>query len=178
MIQEYFEKRCSMQTDINEHLPTLKGYVNRGDHVTEFGFRGGESTCAFLAGKPKKLITYDFMDRSGTFNKLNALVGDETEFVFKCADTRKVRIESTDLLFIDTLHSYVQAIEELKQADRVKKYIILHDTEIFATVGEGGGKGLSLAIIEFLRRVKKWELHHHHSNNNGLTILKRRWVNE
>jgi hypothetical protein len=171
-ILNYFKNRCEVKTDINEHLPTLKAYAEKCDHITEFGFRSGESTCAFLAGKPQKLITYDIQDCTDTFNKLNVLV-DDTEFVFKCADTKTVKIEETDLLFIDTYHAYTQACIELKQADRVRKYIILHDTETFGPTGEGGGKGLSLAIIEFIQRTKKWEIHHHYSNNNGLTILKR-----
>lgn len=177
MIQEYFKSRCNVRTDINEHLPVLKEYGQKCDHITEFGLRGGESTCAFLAAKPEVLITYDIdANCHQTFDRLKPYANG-TRFSFVCADTSKegkLKIEKTDLLFIDTLHTYAQAKKELLQADRVDKYILMHDTEIFGATGEGGGKGLTLAIIEFLRRTKKWQIHKHFSNNNGLTILKRR----
>lgn len=174
-IQNYFEQRCGAPSDISEHLPTLKEYAGKVDHITEFGFRGGESTCALLAGKPKKLITYDILPTCiKVYNLLNMLVGPETEFVFKCADSRKADVEETDLLFIDSEHTFSQLVKELKYADKVKKYIILHDTDIFGKTGSDGGEGLSLAIINFLRQNKGWEFHHFCPNNNGLTILKRR----
>jgi hypothetical protein len=177
MIQKYFKGRCNVETDINEHLPTLKEYGEKCSHITEFGLRGGESTCAFLAAKPQSLVTYDIDENcKKTFEKLNPYANG-TRFSFICADTSKkeqFKIEKTDLLFIDTAHTYSQAKQELAQSDMVKKYIILHDTETFGTTGHDGGKGLTLAIIEFLRRTRKWQIHKHFSNNNGLTILKRR----
>lgn len=174
-IKQHLESRCKAKTDINEHLKTLYEHAQQCGHITEFGFRSGESTCAFLAAAPKKLVTYDMNPECAkTHEKLMAMCPESTQFEFICDDTRKVRIEQTDLLFIDTRHTYGQLAAELKNGHRVKKFIILHDTETFGSTGEGGEKGLSLAIIEFLKKTKKWQVAAHYSNNNGLTILERR----
>ena len=58
MIDEIYAKFCNTKSDINEHLPTLSAYA-KDRVVTEFGVRKGLSTIAFLAGRPKKLISYD-----------------------------------------------------------------------------------------------------------------------
>jgi hypothetical protein len=176
-IQEYFNFRCKVCSDINEHLPTLKQYGEKCDHITEFGLRGGESTSAFLASKPKKLITYDIINYKNTLNIFTPLIDRNTEFIFKHADSTKIKIEETDLLFIDTLHTYEQLKLEFKHTDMVKKYIILHDTEIFGIIGQNGEKGLISAITEFLQSTTKWKMHHCYTNNNGLIILKASIIN-
>lgn len=87
-----------------------------------------------------------------------------------------VTIEETDLLFIDTLHVYAQLAAELnRHQDKVRQYIVLHDTSLFADRDEGhdGGVGLWPAVEALLaegRFVLKARFH----NNNGLTILERR----
>ena len=51
-------------TDINEHIETLVKYASQCDHVTEMGVRGIFSTWAFVASRPKKLISYDLYNPS------------------------------------------------------------------------------------------------------------------
>ena len=102
---------------------------------------------------------------------------NEIEFKFICADTRDTVIEETDLLFIDTLHNYVQLKKELElHSSKVKKYLIFHDTTTFESNGESytGEKEIGLwpAIEEFLQQNFNWTIHERFINNNGLTILK------
>ena len=96
-------------------------------------------------------------------------------------DTRKLKIENTELLFIDTLHKYEQLkIELLLHANKVSKYIIFHDTETFGVHGQKPdvdfgyeGRGIWYAIQEFLDVHNEWKLIHKVSYNNGLTIIGR-----
>ena len=144
------------------------------------GVRYVVSTYALMMGKPKRLISYDILpvenfgiDR----NDLKKLAEDNNvSFDFIVADTTKIEIEETDLLFIDTWHVYQQLIVELnKHGNKVKKYIIMHDTTIFGDVGEGNeGEGLMKAINEFIEMNPSWYIHEKFENNNGLTILKRK----
>jgi hypothetical protein len=105
-----------------------------------------------------------------------------------------VEIEDTELLFIDTLHTYQQLSSELKlHSEKVSKYIILHDTVYFGRVDEkiyshaseiikndkdnkNNKSGLMTSVEDFLNSDYgfKWEIHKHYENNNGLTILKRK----
>jgi hypothetical protein len=124
-------------------------------------------------------------------------VVDELEkysnFKFCLEDVLEATIPNTDLLFIDTLHTYFQLLSELNlHSANVNKYIVLHDTTSFGhgdepfyssleymimsnKVKHGEKRGLLNAIEEFMGSTegKKWAIHKVYENNNGLTILKR-----
>ncbi len=172
-------------TDINEHLLNLWGFAREGsiNHVTEMGVGditgiGASSTTAFLHARPRRLVSYDILPCPYTKARMDRLSG-HTNYSFIQGDSRDVTIEPTDLLFIDTLHTYDQLRVELRRhSGKVSKYIILHDTVKYADVGGDipgfieGSKGLRLAIQEFLAegnfRVKVHFLH-----QNGLMVLER-----
>jgi cephalosporin hydroxylase len=160
--------------DINEHLDTLTEYAKKCDHITEFGFRFGASFCALLLGAPKKLITYDIDIPKAPVEVFRSL-NPSTKMVFIESSTLIVDIEETDLLFIDTLHTYEQLKAELDlHGNKARKYLAFHDTTTFRHTGEhGGSKGLYDAILEFLELNPHWELEVEYNNNNGLLILRR-----
>lgn len=164
-IQDRYEELCRTPSDISEHLPTLKEYADKCEHVTEFGVRGCVSLHAFLASNAKKVVAYDIA---------NVAVPSVEKLTFINANVLKVCIEPTDLLFIDTLHTYQQLRDELDQfAEMVSRWIIMHDTNIFGTCGEDGGRGLNAAITEFLADNPDWREIYRTDANNGLTILER-----
>ena len=168
--------------DINEHMPTLKKYAEECQHITEFGVQYANSTIAFMSGFPKRLISYDIvpieqygLDRQ--YMKQLAL-SNNVDFDFIVGDTREIEIEETDILFIDTEHTYDQLIIELtKHGNKSRKYIILHDTTSKGIHGDHGKDGLLKAINEFLGENKEWQILETFTNNNGLTILKRNDAN-
>lgn len=173
-ILKLYNDLCKEKSDINEHLPTLKKYGEMVDHITEFGVRTGRSTAAFLASTPSIMYSYDITSRKFNY-KLFKTLAEKTEFVFTEGDTLKIEIEETDLLFIDTYHTYNQLRQELeKHPVRVRKYIIIHDTETFGEVGiDKKIPGLFKAIDEFVNINSNWIVKEKFINNNGLTILKR-----
>jgi len=177
-LEKKYIGECIKKSDINEHLPTLKKYAEECNHITEMGTRDMISTCAFLMGKPKKMISYDFV--MCNYSSIQEMCKDDTDFYFILGDTREITIEDTDLLFIDTLHNYDQITIELSlHGNKDKKYIILHDTTSFETRGESYilkkiERGIWPAIEEFLVKNPHWFIHKRFANNNGLTILKRK----
>lgn len=173
-LEQIYDRLCTTPSDINEHLPTLKSYASKCNHITEMGVRYIVSTYALLMGKPKKLISYDIMDC--LWQPIREIVKEDTNFEFKIGNTLNIEIEPTEFLFIDTLHTYDQLKVELSlHANKVTKYIGFHDTTTFATHGEsydGIPKvGLWPAIEEFLNDNPQWIIHERYTNNNGLTIL-------
>ena len=176
---EIYKQKCESVSDINQHLPTLKRYAEECEHITEMGVRWVVSTYAFMMGFPKKLVSID-LDSIEKFNiKIddlkNLASNNNIEFDFIVGDTRKIDINETDLLFIDTWHVYEQLkIELTLHGNKAKKYIIMHDTEERGERGEDGGLGLNLAINEFISNNPHWEIHEHYPNCCGLTILKRK----
>lgn len=187
----HYKTLCGIPSDINEHLPTLKSYAEECDTVTEMGVRWGCATWAFIEGKPKKLtcidIRYDFFEPSHPFVKLMCENYD-IEFNWTTGDTLNLEIDETDLLMIDTLHTYNQLITELRlHHNKVSKYIILHDTTSFGLkdeeiYGYASDKvreleviksGLKTAVDDFLSENKNWSVKEIFTNNNGLTVLQR-----
>ena len=178
-LEEIYKSKCDSDSDINEHLPTLKRYSEECEHVTEMGVRWVVSTYAFMMGKPKKLVSIDIESiekHDISVDDLTQLAKDNgVEFEFIESDTLKVVIEETDLLFLDTLHTYDQVKGELNlHSNKVKKYIVFHDTESFKDRGMNGDPiGIWVAIEEFLRDNNEWIISEKFTNNNGLTIIKR-----
>lgn len=158
--------------DINEHMQKLCDYAKQCDSVTEFGI--GRSTWAFLHARPKKLRCYDIRDAD--FALQNQLAKDAgIDLRFERADTNTLTIEPTDLLFIDTYHVYRQLRTELERhGSMARKYIVMHNTEIFGASGEDGSMpGLWTAVEEFIAAHPEWRVIEKLPNNNGLTVLQR-----
>lgn len=173
-IENNYYQRCIMKSDINEHLPILYEYAKQCHHITEMGVRHVNSTYAFLQGKPQKLVCYDIEPCPLIENAKD--LSTSTILDFKQADVLTIDIDSTDFLFIDTFHTGTQLLAELnRHSDKVRKYIGLHDTEVFKEVGEiPGTPGLQSAIEEFLSNNKEWHIKEQWTRNNGLTILERK----
>ena len=201
-IKNFYTLYSKSESDINEHLPTLREYAMNCDHVTECGVRGAVSSYAFadaLVGRPNtKMISVD-LETNGNVNEfleLTKAAGLNT--VFYQQSDLECPMEKTDLLFIDTWHVYGHLKRELDRWNTfVTKYIILHDTTVDAEYGEtirlgmnpfeqiaATGipleeilKGLWPAVTEFLEAHPEWTLEKRYENNNGLTILARRSTN-
>lgn len=177
-----FEQLCRKESDINEHLPTLRDLAKECNHITEMGVRYIVSTWAFIEGmeKGKTLISIDMTHPATYGGDLGAVIRHcnsvGINFSFRLGDTRAIEIGETDLLFIDTLHQYAQLKCELAlHANKAKKYIVFHDTTMFETMGDDGieGHGLWKAIEEFLAEHKEWKIKFRHTNCNGLTCLEK-----
>jgi hypothetical protein len=202
-------------SDICDHLPILKYYASKCKTVCELGTNDFTSTIALLSGFPDHLLTVDvahpdmFALSFEPFNPslektdeplvikitldlmLQLAAINRVDLHFKQISSLEFSFNSVDLLFIDTLHTYTQLSRELRLHDsKVKKYIILHDTALFAEKGqdakdEDGNylcpewetKGLGHALEEFLENpYTGWVIENHIEQCNGLTILKRAWI--
>ena len=129
------------------------------------GVRGCVSLYAFLASNAKTVVAYDIA---------NVDTPDVEKLTFHNADVLTVMIEPTDMLFIDTLHTYDQLSRELfLHANKVRKFLAFHDTFFYGDKGEDGLPGLLIAIRDFLEAAPEWRECYSSIANNGLTILAR-----
>ena len=199
-LQEKYSKLCDKESTFDPELhQTLCKYAKECNHITEVGVRWVESTFSLLMGKPETLILID-IDHPKVHVNFNGLENFElacklakeqnTKIELKLANILDIDIDETDLLFIDTEHSYLQLKHELlKHSIQAKKYIILHDTVTHAYVdsesygrqhtlteidsGDFEKHGLMLAILEFIDTNENWELYEQITTGQGLIILKR-----
>lgn len=181
-IQEVYQTKVATPSDINQLLGYLKEYAEKCEHITEFGVRNPTSTYAFLAAKPKRLVSYD-ISRYPEVDLVEELAAKEgLDFKFVLQDVLEADIEETDLLFIDTAHTATQCERELaKHSNKVRKFIGFHDYFTFFEVGETAynnsdiwcGRGLRYAIEPFLANNPQWTIAFKTDINNGLLILQR-----
>lgn len=171
LYKEYMT-RCQQESDINELLPFLYAQAMQCEHITEMGFRGGNSAVALLAGlennrsKNKIFHTYD-LDESVQVMELRELAEkDGVIFHFHQEDVLLAEIEETDFLFIDTEHTYFQVTNELnRHSEKARKWIGFHDVATFPDLDRG--------ISDWMRRNKNWKIVLREEQNNGLMIIER-----
>lgn len=162
---------------ISHYMEKLYELAKECDHITEMGVNEVNSSWSFLNAKPKKLIcidiTFEYAYKKQGFGNhiwLESLKElskkQNVELVLIEKSTLDIEIEETDLLFIDTLHTYDHLRKELDlHSNKVRKYIVLHDTVLFPE--------LNISIAEFLQKNKNWTVHERIISNPGLTILKK-----
>ena len=168
-IEEKIKNFKSQNCDICEHFSTIIKYGRQCDHITEFGVRWIVSTWGWLYSKPKKLICYDIENPSNWGEDITDVYDTskkiDVDFSFFQENTLNVEIEETDLLFIDTEHTYEQLSSELKlHGNKSKKFLAFHDTTLYP---------LRKAIEEFIKENEHWLIIEDHQNNNRFMILKR-----
>ncbi len=173
-IEELYTRAATTPGDIWEHVSVLRSLSAKCESVTEMGTRGAVSTAALLAGRPKRMIAYDIDRHQAVAEIESAAAVEGLDFRFVQADVLTVDIDPTDLLFIDTKHTYSQLIAELtRHGDKARKHIVLHDTVTFGTRGEDGGDGLLPAIQQYFRPKHCWSLAIDQQFNNGLQVWLR-----
>jgi hypothetical protein len=175
-LEEEYEKFSNISyRDFYLHMPVLRSLVKECQHVTEFGVSEGQSTRAILV-EPVIVRSYDLYLHASIINLFSVAQTLGHDARCSTANTLEIEIEETDLLFIDTLHTYKQLKAELNlHHHKVKKYLVMHDTHTFATVGEcvEPDVGLIPAVLEFLSEHPEWRVKSHTTVCNGLTVLER-----
>jgi len=175
-LEDLYADVCNTVSEIYKHCPTLCDLASKCEHVTELGMNTMASTVALLAPQPKKLISYGGqLDKIERVRQVLEPIKGETELHLKHGDSLRISIEVTDMLFIDTFHTYTRLKKELnRHAGKVKKYIVFHDTTAFASRGEDGScPGITQAILEFLQKHTNWRIILDVRNNNGLIALEK-----
>jgi hypothetical protein len=197
-IQSRYVELCNTWSDIVEHLPTLASYAAVCSHITECGVRGAVSSYALavsLLGRSNvKLVQVDIFDSPNAERFRSECKQHKIPSVFHRESDLICPMEETDMLFIDTWHVYGHMKRELTRWNPcVRKYILLHDTEVDKWRGEvlrcGGNvdelskesgipkeeitRGIWPAVREFLKDHPEWRLEEQYTNCNGLTVLAR-----
>lgn len=194
-----YTQRCQTPSDINQHLPHLRRLAMKCSSVVEVGVASMNSTWGILQGlseSPDENKSYKGIDlyrpNEEMLNYAKAIANEHGvafSFVQGNDINPNVDIEISDMLFIDSLHTYAHLTTELEKfSPKIRKFIAMHDTsEPFAYEGEGYNgdyseypdsvdrqkRGTWPAIWDFLVRHPEWKLQERHFNNFGFTVLKR-----
>lgn len=172
-----------LSSDISAHLPIIEYFASQCEHATEFGTRNCQSTSALISGVGKKsvggmVISYDIC----TTPNIYQFIALERRRVLPCKwkfvqknTLSNFEIDQTELLFVDTLHTYDQVKGELdKHGHKVSKYLLFHDTysQGSISVDRKGEKGINPAIEEYAD-VNGWEKILDLRFNHGMSVWGR-----
>lgn len=197
-LKHKYEHSCQEPSDINEHVFVLRDLAKECSSVVEIGLRSMVSSWGILQGLSESPYTSrsylgidiglpppETLDLARRLSEDNGIT-----FSFWEANDMDVDIEPTEMLFIDSLHTYCHLTYELEKfSPKVNKFIAMHDTsEPYGSTDDGGyygdyteyppeydrtKRGLWTAVEDFLRRHPEWTLYERRLNNHGFTILKR-----
>lgn len=196
-LEEMYIRACGQPSDINEHVPILRELAKECSSVVEIGIIGKVSTWGILQGLSKNGLpnrTYLGIDINlpwGTIAKAEELAEENgIAFKFWQENDLNILIPPTDLLFIDSTHTYCHLTYELEKfSPYVSKYIAMHDTSDpwgnyndpayqgdyteYPDWYNRNKQGLWPAIEDFLETHPEWILRERLFNNHGFTILER-----
>lgn len=164
-LEELYARRCMTPHNIDKHLPMLRHFARQCESVTELGSDIGFSTTAFLAAKPKRLLCVDVFIRPELREVLKWADKGTRVQVIQDSSLEIDPVPETDLLFIDTEHTYEQVAGELAiHAASARKYIIFHDIVSFPCIVP--------AIREFLNEHPEWLVREWSLIQSGLAVLE------
>jgi len=172
-IEALFDEVAPIPRDLNEHMPAFRILASQAAGVVVELTGRRESTIGLLAGRPQSLASFT-TEVDNHVMKAGSLVSDTTKFTPRPYNMGHIlaEIPENDLLFIDTKHTYHQLLTELQTyAPRCRRFIAIHDTEIYGERGEDGQLGLRLAIAEFCDHNPQWAVIDHAKHQYGLTVL-------
>jgi predicted O-methyltransferase YrrM len=162
-IRRLYDERCQTPHNIDKHLHILYRYARECDHITEFGTDIGFSTTAFLLAQPGQLHCYD-VNRTQWVDTLLGLRG-RTKMEFHQESTLECEIAETDLLFIDTEHTYEQVKAELERhGHKARKFLVFHDIVSFPCIVP--------AIQEYVAANPHWVPELWDTRQNGLAVYR------
>src|SRR5665647_266584 len=137
ILKSQYENAYYTPSDINEHIPVLRRLAIECSSAIEIGTRSMNSTWGVLYGlseNPSLARSYMGIDLNSPPKSTLDLARYLAEkngiaFTMLLANDMHIQIPETDLLFIDSLHTYCHLSYELEKfSPNVRKYIAMHDT--------------------------------------------------
>lgn len=179
VVHDLYNYYSNVPRDLDKHFPTLKMVAERSNSVVEFTHRR-ESTIAFLAGGPSLLVSYQ-SELDDVTNSLNSVLERTTynkpvtltlNRVQNHAEPYHNVPDEFDTLFIDTDGKSSTLQQHLTNYhNRIKRFIVIHDTFVYGDVDSTGSQGLNFVLRAFCDDNPQWKPIFYTSNEYGLTIL-------
>lgn len=165
-VMQVFETVRGIERDLNEHMNTMREIATRVGSIVEVSERR-ESAIAFAAAKPKSLISYN----TEINDELLSYIQEEEKFELYRLERQDFPVlPEADMYFIDLEHTK-EYLDKLLSKRIPNRYILLHDTQLYANEGEQKKPGLVPWIRGFLKEHRDWFIARHWLHQHGLTLL-------
>lgn len=187
-MEALYQERSSAPDQMSFHMGRLRELASECETAVEFGVRRANSSVALLLGVKRQLTSYDIewpQRYAHLISRIEAAAGPKWLKIPR--DSREAEFQETDLLFIDSLHTYDQVAAELRHADRVRKFLVFHDSISHGSIGQDPVKrkdattwvpnpevmGIRPAIDHFMIAHRDWRIRDHFTDHSGLLVLER-----
>jgi hypothetical protein len=173
-LPQYHDKVKQRKRDLNEHMDKLAELARDCNTIVEFSTRK-ESSIAFLAGLHEGGTLISYNDEHDP--ALAALTKSENTPSYLHKKLHSTDVDSipddTDMVFInERRHTYGEVSYCLdKFGVKARRYIVLHNTEIFREKDAVGQAGLLVAVRDWFKGHPEWSVIYHTTNQYGLTVL-------
>lgn len=154
-------------------------YASRVRHISILGCGSGLSLLTAIAAQPDTIRVYN--NSSQDVNQFQDIcVQAGIDFEFHVADMSQLKIQPTDLLYLDTVHEgHVKASELRLHAPQVSRYVLVPETYTHAHDPQPGITlpnntqpcGVIHGINTFIVEFPKWHILEHVYYEPGLTVL-------
>jgi hypothetical protein len=147
----------------------IKHRFKQCESYTEFGVNQGATLAAAMLENPKVIRGYDialrpYLYAAHLFSEY--AIDNNIDYRIYEKNTLNITIEPVDLLYIDTRHIYSHLKKESElHGDKVKKYIIFHDTY--------EQKELGRAVREYVDNNSMWSIITECKQNVGFMTIER-----
>lgn len=160
----YPERLNDKQNNLREHYPTIRRYAEQCSYVADIT-RHAYSTLPLMIHKPKHVLNYVYDSPPDQVIKDMAECKQFENFEKAAEDFSEN--QKTEMLFIKFPHKYRYAADYLEKiANRVSKYILIHDTTW--KYNEDITNAMKLLVS-----TGEWYVREHYNNAWGLTVLSR-----
>jgi hypothetical protein len=161
------------------HLPFLEYLASQCLHITDFGTGDAHGTCALLAGCRGKVESYDLKcsQQVDYLDSIRIHIPCPWRFYEISTVDPTINIEPTDMLLIDSLHTYGQVkLELMMHAASVNRWLVFHETfsQGETSMDVPGQLGIKPAIREFLAKHPEWQQVYEVPFNHGLLLLEKK----
>jgi hypothetical protein len=172
-------------SDEAAHMPMLRFLASMVGHAAEFGCREGSSTAAILAGLAEgplgdigyaTLDSYDIAHHPAQSQLASMALPAKWRVHHKDTASGDWRIDPTDYLHVDGLHTYAHVKRELEiHGCQVRRFLSFHDTYGHGrlSLDRPGEEGILRAIEEYTA-ANGWKLVYSVDFNHGLRVYERR----
>jgi GTP:adenosylcobinamide-phosphate guanylyltransferase len=170
-LTDLFLRVLDVPSEVQQHCGKLQELASGTPRVVELVQQTRTSFVAFLAGRPKSLVSYTRNDASKFKESIQKYVSD-TEVTITHSPEPPLAIPECDLLFINDATTAAQMRYALKSyADSVKHYLVIHYTTRYGEVGADSGVGVVSVIQEFVKHNPAWSVVFNSTEGNGLMVL-------
>ena len=175
-LEQLYTMLKAVPRDLDKHMDAMRhiSQIREVEFIADLSGRK-ESLIAFAAGmRGRKILSFNTEGDSVELQHLLSIT-QGVELVSRWPTVEEYNaFPETDCVFLDTRHTYDELRMQLDKCGlKSRRFIIMHDTDVYGKTGEDGMRGLHDAIREFMELHPEWKVVGHTNTQYGYSVLSK-----